>query len=49
MSNLLKAKEDILQFLNDKGIQYKLYEHRESLPMEDWVNEFKGFDNKAPF
>lgn len=49
MSNLLKNKEDVLQFLKNKGIQYKLYEHREALPMEDWVSEFKGFDNKAPF
>lgn len=49
MNNLLKTKEDVLQFLDSKGIQYKLYHHREAMPMEDFVKEFKGFDNKAPF
>ncbi len=48
MNTQLKTREDIKNFLQSEGVEYKEYSHREALPMEDWVAEFGKFDN-APF
>lgn len=48
MKELLKTRDDIKVFLENECIEYKEYSHREALPMEDWVAEFKSFD-KSPF
>jgi hypothetical protein len=49
MSIVLKTREDIKAFLDNEKVQYKEYSHREALPMEDWVAEFKQFENGSPF
>ncbi len=48
MKTILKTREDIKEFLETEGVQYKEYSHREALPMEDFVAEFGKFD-QAPF
>ena len=47
--NKLKTKEEIKEFLKKEGITYKEYQHREALPMEDFVEEFKSFELGSPF
>ena len=49
MEQQLITREDIKAFLEKEGVVYKEYQHRPALPMEEWVEEFKQFEQGSPF
>lgn len=49
MEAKLTTREEIKEFLEKEQIPFREYQHREALPMEDWVREFKQFEGGSPF